>query len=227
MRTTWQIQFTGRIDDSVPVQMFELDLFDTSPRLVGRLHRRGEHVVCYVDAGTWERWRPDAGRFRRSVLGRPNGWPGERWLDIRRLAVLRPIMLERLDRCRRRGFDGVELDNVDGYANHTGFALHAADQLRYDIFLANAAHRRGLAVALKNDLGQVPRLVRYFDWALVEQCFRYRECWRLRPFLRAGKPVMEIEYGLRTSQFCARANALGFKALRKHVRLDAYRVACR
>ena len=39
----------------------------------------------------------------------------------------------------------VEFDNIDGYANHTGFPLTAAEQLRYDDWLAAAAHARGLA----------------------------------------------------------------------------------
>ena len=102
------------------------------------LHADGSAVVCYISAGSWERWRPDADRFPERVLGRSNGWPGERWLDIRRRGVLRPIMEARLDMCARKGFDAVEFDNVDGYANRTGFPLTGADQLRYNVFLANA-----------------------------------------------------------------------------------------
>jgi len=104
------------------------------------------------------------------VLGRTNGWPGEKWLDIRQLKVLAPIMKARMDQCVARGFDGVEFDNVDGYANPTGFSLTAANQLRYNSWLANQAHLRNLSAALKNDLGQVKTLFPYFDWALDEQC---------------------------------------------------------
>ena len=60
------------------------------------------------------------------LLGRPNGWPGERWFDIRRLDVLGSIMRDRIENCRRKGFDAVEPDNVDGYANRTGFPLDCA-----------------------------------------------------------------------------------------------------
>ena len=49
---------------------------------VSAIHARGGHVICYVDAGTWENWRQDAGQFPASVLGNKNGWPGEKWLDI-------------------------------------------------------------------------------------------------------------------------------------------------
>ena len=225
-RTSWQWQLQGRVDRSVHASVFDIDMFDNGPRVVRALHRSGRHVICYVDAGTWERWRPDAGRFPKSLLGKGNGWPGERWLDIRRLAALRPLMRARIDCCARRGYDAAEFDNVDGYANDTGFPLTSRDQLAYDVWLANAAHRHGLPVALKNDLGQVRTLVPYFDFALDEQCFQYRECGALRPFAEAGKAVLEVEYRLPRSRFCARAARLGFDSMRKRLSLGAWRRPC-
>ncbi len=76
-----------------------------------------KHTVCYINAGAWENWRPDAGDYPSAVIGKPlDGWPGERWLDIRRLDVLAPI-LESTDwiNAAAKGFDGVEFDNVEGY----------------------------------------------------------------------------------------------------------------
>lgn len=226
-QTTWQWQLSGRLDLSVSARMFDIDLFDHSARVVARLHARGRRVVCYFSAGSFERGRPDSGAFPAAVLGRPlEGFPDERWLDIRRLDVLRPIMERRLDLCRRKGFDGVEADNVDGYANRSGFALTGADQLRYNRFLARAAHARGLSIGLKNDLDQVRALEPLFDWALNEQCFQYDECDRLAPFVRAGKAVFTVEYELSTRSFCARARRLGFMSMRKRVDLDAWRRPC-
>ena len=207
--------------------MFDIDLFDNSRAVVGALRARGRRVVCYLSAGSVERWRPDARSFPASVIGKPlEGWPGERWLDVRRLDVLRPIMERRLDLCRAKGFDGVEPDNVDAYANQSGFPLTAADQLAFNRFLARAAHARGLSVGLKNDLEQVRALEPHFDWALTEQCFQYRECQRLAPFVRAGKAVFSVEYGLKRSSFCAEAKRLGFMAMRKTSGLNAWRQAC-
>lgn len=224
---TWQVQFSGRLDTSVDARVFDLDLFDTPARTVASLHRRGRRVVCYIDAGSSERWRPDFRRLPRSLLGRPlDGWPGERWLDIRRLALLRPIMESRMDLCRRRGFDAIEFDNVDGYANDSGFPLRARHQLAYNRWLARAAHARGLSAALKNDLGQVEALEPAFDFAINEQCFQYRECGRLRPFTRAGKAVLNIEYRLPASRFCPAARRLGFSSQVKRLRLDAWRIPC-
>jgi hypothetical protein len=154
------------------------------------------------------------------VLGRTNGWPGERWLDIRRIDVLAPIMRARIAMCRGKGFDAVEPDNVDGYANESGFPLTAADQLRYNRQLARLAHRAGLAVGLKNDLGQAAALRRDFDFAVVEQCFQYDECGKTRAFTRAGKPVFAVEYELPRSRFCTHARQLRINALRAPRSLD-------
>lgn len=225
--TSWQWQLSGAVDQSVNAKMYDIDLFENSAAVVESLHDAGRKVICYLDAGTWENFRPDAGQFPKSVLGRTNGWPGERWLDIRQLAVLKPIMSARLEQCKTKGFDGVEFDNVDGYTNPTGFPLTAAEQLAYNTWLANQAHTRGLNAALKNDLDQEVKLLPYFDWALDEQCFQYLECDLLLPFTRAGKAVMEVEYRGSTASFCPKANAMDFNSLRKHLSLDAFRVPCR
>jgi endo-alpha-1,4-polygalactosaminidase (GH114 family) len=226
--TSWQWQLQGHVDTSFEVQMYDIDGFEATGSLVSSIHSDGAAAVCYVDVGSWENWRPDAGRFPERVLGRSNGWKGERWLDIRRMKVLAPLMRERLGMCADKGFDGVELDLVDGYQNRTGFPLSGADQRRYNVFLANEAHRLGLSVALKNDLGQIGALLPYFDYAVNEQCHRYHECDRLDAFVEAGKAVFGVEYGLRTSEFCPKSNDHDFNFLKKDLDLRALpRVPCR
>ena len=225
--TTWQWQLSGTLDLTVDAQVYDVDLFTTSAAQVAALHRAGRRVVCYVDAGSFEKGRPDSGRFPAAVLGSVmDGWPDERWLDVRRLDVLEPILAARLDLCRRKGFDGVEPDNVDGYANDTGFPLTAADQLRFNRRLAALAHARGLAVGLKNDLEQVPALVGSFDFAVNEQCAEYSECDALAPFVRAGKAVFHAEYDLTTAAFCPTSRRLRLSSVRKRLDLDAWRQTC-
>ena len=132
--------------------------------------------MCYIDFGTWENWRPDQASFPSSVLGSSNGWPGEKWLDIRQISTLAPIMTARMQMCVQKGFDALEPDNIDGYSNSTGFPLTAADQLAYNEWIANTAHSLGLSVGLKNDVDQTAQLEPFFDWALDEQCNQYSEC---------------------------------------------------
>lgn len=226
--TSWQIQYSGELDLALDVQAYDLDLFDTPQAAIDQLHAEGRRVICYFSGGSWEDWRPDAGQFPPAVLGADlDGWPGERWLDIRQLAVLGPIMAARMDLAVQKRCDAVDPDNMDGYANASGFPLSAADQVTYNSWMAEQAHQRGLAVGLKNDLEQVPQLIALFDFAVNEQCFQYNECALLLPFIQAGKAVFSIEYQGSPAQVCPQLNALDFDALFKRLELDAWRVACR
>ena len=225
--TSWQWQLTGKIDTSFNVQMYDIDLFDTPKSTIDTLHGQGRVVICYFSAGSWEDWRPDAADFPDVVKGNNNGWPGEKWLDIRNIAALSPIMQARLDLAVDKGCDGVEPDNVDGYSNKTGFPLTGNDQLTYNRWLADQAHARGLSVGLKNDVEQVAKLEPYFNWALDEQCFEYNECNLLLPFVQAGKAVFGVEYSGSLDSFCPEANSMDFDWLKKNLDLDARREACR
>ncbi len=226
--TTWQWQLGSEaVDQSVEAQMYDIDLFENSAGVVSSLHAQGRHVVCYLDAGTWEEWRPDASEFPKSVLGSVvQGYSNERWLDISNLAVIEPIMKARLEMCKQKGFDGVEADNVEGFEVETGFPLTAAEQLTYNEWLAETAHSLGLSIALKNDRQQAAELEPYFDFALDEECFQSEECGKLAPFIDAGKAVFEVEYNLTASQFCEQANAAGYMAMVKTRELSAARTPC-
>ena len=226
--TTWQWQLdTGDIDISFNVEMYDVDLFETPQSKIDDLHGRGRKVICYFSAGSYEEFRADKDDFPNAALGNPlDGWPGERWLDIRNNGV-RDVMKARMDLALSKQCDGVEPDNVDGYTNNPGFPLTAADQLDYNRFLAEEAHLRGLSVGLKNDLEQVPQLVAWFDWALNEECYEYNECASLQPFLDANKAVFHAEYvpASRAQEVCAGVPN-GFSTLIKNLELDAYRLAC-
>ncbi|WP_232293261.1 endo alpha-1,4 polygalactosaminidase [Stigmatella aurantiaca] len=227
--TRWQIQLSGKLNTGFNVPVYDVDLFDTPTATLTALKSQGRKVICYFSAGSYEDWRPDAKSFPSAVLGKAlDGWPGERWLDIRATSV-RDIMRSRIELARQKGCDAVDPDNVDGYSNNTGFRLTSADQLAFNRFLASEAHSRGLAVGLKNDVDQVTQLVNDFDFQVNEECLQYDECDTLRPFITAGKAVFHIEYGgaALAQSVCPEANALGFDTLVKNLELDAARISCR
>lgn len=62
-RLTWYWQLQGPVRNPVSAAAFDIDGFANSAGEVAALHRRGKRVICYIDAGTWENWRPDAGEF--------------------------------------------------------------------------------------------------------------------------------------------------------------------
>jgi hypothetical protein len=218
----WQWQLQGRLDPDLAASVYDIDGFESTKAQVTALHARGKKVVCYLDVGSWENFRPDRAEFPRSVRGATyEGFPNERWLDISRYRLFRKPLEQRISMCARKGFDAVEPDNVAGYENKTGFPLTAAEQLRFNRWIAAQVHERGMAVALKNDPGQVPQLLGGFDFAIVEECFQYEECGSFEPFVRAGKAVFEAEYELEPAEFCAAAKQLGFSAIGKSYDLFA------
>ncbi len=232
--TTWQWQLSGTVDTRYATGAYDIDLFDTPVTTIAELHAAKRRVICYFSAGSSENWRSDDGKFAASDRGAPlDGWVGERWLSVTSTTV-RGVMQDRLDLARSKGCDGVEPDNVDGYANRNGLGITAAQQLDYNRFLAREAHVRGLAIGLKNDLDQVAALEGVFDFAVNEQCHEFDECAQLKPFVAAAKPVFVAEYkadyrnnsGAR-DRLCSASRAAGLHTLVLAEALDnSFRFAC-
>lgn len=226
--TSWQIQFAGTIDTSISAKAFDLDLFGTSKETIDQLHARGSKAICYFSGGSSETYRPDFPSFPSSILGTTlGGYPAERWLDVRQLAVLGPIMTARMDLAVQKGCDALDVDNMDGYTNDPGFAITYAQQLAYNKFIAAEAHKRGLSIGLKNDLLQIKDLVDTYDFAINESCLSYSECYYMQPFIDRKKAVFAISYTGSQSSVCSQASSLNFDMLLKNKSLDAYRVSCR
>ncbi|HTA55386.1 MAG TPA: endo alpha-1,4 polygalactosaminidase [Candidatus Acidoferrales bacterium] len=228
---SYQIQYDGRLDLKDPADIYDLDMFDTPPKIVAKLHAMKRRVMCYVDVGTWENWRPDAKDFPKSVLGHSDGhWKGERWLDIRQTAILEPIMARRLDLCKKKGFDGVDPDNLDGYQNRTGFPLTYSQQLTYDTWVAKAAHDRGLTADQKGDNSQVKDLVKVFDFAVVEQCFAQGWCNQFAVYTKTNRLVVDVEYFHNRTRFldktCPETAKYDETAILKRLELTAWILTC-
>ena len=100
--------------------MYDVDLFHTSSVTMRALHAAGRPVVCCVSVGTWEPFREDAATLPDEAIGESvDGFEEERWVDVRRAAV-RNLVMPRFAVASERGCDGVEPDNVDGYAKTPG-----------------------------------------------------------------------------------------------------------
>jgi endo-alpha-1,4-polygalactosaminidase (GH114 family) len=226
---TWQWQLDDEVDTSIEAEVYDIDLY-APQAVIDELHARGVKVICYISVGSWEDWRPDADRFPAEVLGRDyDGWPGEKWLDIRRIDLLAPIMRARLDLCRAKGFDGVEPDNIEIHTNRTGFPLTYADQLAYARWLADEAHARGLAIGLKNAPDMVADSLAFFDFAITEDAYYYDWIGDLLPFIDAGKAVFAAEYTDMDVDFtaaCAWGRQHKVSFIRKNRILTAYRITC-
>lgn len=220
---TWFWQLQGGVSNDHAVAAYDIDGFETDAGEVAALHAEGKHVICYIDVGTAESFRPDYASFPKTVLGRSNGWPGERWLDIRQLGVIESVMTARFRMCREKGFDAVEPDNVEAFSNKSGFPITAQQQLSYNEWVAGEVHSLGMAVLQKNDGEQTAQLQPYFDGALTEQCNQYRECAEFEPYLAAGEPVLNAEYRESTKKFCVADEAAGIMGVRYALSLNGRR----
>jgi len=198
----WYWQLQGNVlppKRDIQATDFDLDVIDTdNVNTVTKFHDAGQKAICYIDVGTWESWRADAGSFPPALLGKTlPAYKDERYLDVRpgpKYEKLQVLMAARFKRCSDRGFDAVEPDNMDGYQNKTGFPISADDQLKYNRWVAQKAHEYGLAVFQKNDPAQAHALQQNFDGAITEQCNQYGECSKFQSYLTNGKPVLNAEY---------------------------------
>jgi hypothetical protein len=198
MRWDWQIgrvtplQRTGR----GAVDIYDVDGFLTTGAQVRAIKTNWRastlshpRAVCYLDLA-WEDYRPDAtpsgstagraGYFPAATLGAVYyGYPEERWVDFRQLDALKPMLRERISMCARKGFDAVELDDIDSFdpPSTTGFHLTPGDAENFLAYAFNEVHSYGMTALWKNS----PYLSwwgrQYSDGAVVEECYLNHACF--------------------------------------------------
>ncbi|KFX94031.1 hypothetical protein O988_06509, partial [Pseudogymnoascus sp. VKM F-3808] len=229
----WQIVLQAPINESeIDVPVYDIDLFDSTASIVAWAQGKGRKVICYFSAGSYEDWRPDAAKFKPDDYGNGlDGWEGEYWLNTSS-ANARDIMLTRLDQAAKKGCDGVDPDNIDGYENETGLDLTTDTAVDFVTFLADAAHARNMSFGLKNGAKILNRVLNLIQWNVVEQCLQFNECDDYEPVINAGKPVFLIEYPTtdekpsyvsdeKKEEICSNAGIPhGFSTILKNMNLD-------
>ncbi len=171
------------------------------------------YSICYVNAFQTQANEPGTDRPdersnwpRRLVLaklGDDPHWGGEYLVDIGTGAKRRRAgrwVAQMIHGCAEAGFDAVELDNLDSWTRFNGTPLKKKvpfgkrQALAYAKLLAVRAHRLGMAVGQKNTAGidRAESAKVGFDFAIAEECGRYRECHRYTSVY--GSHVIAIEY---------------------------------
>jgi hypothetical protein len=165
----------------------------------------GVYSICYVNGfqsqpGDDERWsvdnpdlvlRDDDG----DAIVDPN-WPDEFILDtssVENRERIDRIVGASIDLCADKGFDAVEIDNLDTYSRSDG-RIAVDDNLALAALFADRAHTLGLAIGQKNsaELGERGRAEARFDFAVTEECVRFEECDAYSDVY--GDAVIDIEY---------------------------------
>jgi hypothetical protein len=193
LRWDWQI---GRVTPlertgSRAVDLYDIDGFLTTAAQVHAIKTTWQadtlahpRTVCYLDLA-WEEYRPDStpgqrAGFPAATLGNIYyGYPQERWLDFRQLNALKPVIKARLQMCARKGFDAVELDDIDSFdpPSTTGFHLTAGDAQNLLAYAFNETHRLGMAGLWKNSPWLTWWARRYADGSVIEECYLYKACF--------------------------------------------------
>ena len=204
MTWDWQI---GRVTPlqrtgAHAVDIYDLDGFLTTKAQVAAIKTSWQaatlphpRAVCYLDLA-WEDYRPDAtpeaGAFPASTLGAVYyGYPEERWVDFRQLDALKPMLDARIAMCARKGFDAVELDDIDGFdpPSTTGFHLTPGDVQNYLAYAFNQVHRDGMTALWKNSPYLSSWGRQYTDGAVVEECYLSHDC-------TAAQLAGDAQYGI-------------------------------
>src|SRR5215472_12568274 len=130
--------------------VYDIDGFDNTAADVSALHALGKKVICYIEVGAAENYRPDYGQFAAADLGSTvQGYPSEKYVNIKSASVV-AIIEARIAMCAQKGFDGIEPDIDDSYTDTTGFTISEADDVAYLTALSAYAHSLGVAWGLKN-----------------------------------------------------------------------------
>ena len=224
----WQWQLQGKIDTTLPVQVYNIDI--EAPQVkIDELKARGIKLICYFSAGTVESFRSDSRLFPQEIIGEQyEDLIDERWVDYANIDAIASIMRARIEKCKSKGFDAIEIDNVDAHNYEsrdeqgevvnigTNFTMTLDESIAYVRWLTNEAHSRGLGIGLKNAEEMVADVVDEVDWMLVEDCYFDSWCSAATAFIDADKPVFMAEYDELVPDFtpaCELAKSLGYSAI--------------
>jgi len=219
--------------------IYDIDAIINPASTITALHAQGKHVVCYIEVGaagnyystgdeglssTYYDQLQSAGEFGNQVPGYP-----EYYLNIQSPATLSIIESMIAQQCAAKGFDAVETDIDEEYADNSGFALTKGMEERYMTKLADDIHALGMGWWIKNpdDTGDsyATDMFPLADAVLTEQCNQYASCGLLSAYV-GHKAVFNAEYRLKPSKFCAADDTLGFNGAKFSVSLNGTRKPC-
>lgn len=159
----------------------------------------GRYNICYVNAFQTQPGEKSFWKKRPQLLLRhqkkvvvDSAW-GEWLLDIgtrRKRAKLAVIVGAWIKGCAASGYDAVEFDNLDSYTRSRR-ELKRSDAIAFARALIGTAHAAGLAAGQKN-LATYDGTRIGFDFAVAEECGRWRECDDYTAHY--GRQLIVIEY---------------------------------
>jgi hypothetical protein len=138
-RLDWRLDYSdafrsGRIDagetEAFILPLHEVEAAEAEARTAGRPSPvadlrcgKGRRLVCYTNCGAYEpgHWSEELlAPSRDTLLGKTMaGYENERWLDVRRLDALRPLVRDKFGAAARLGCDALLCDNTEAWITGT------------------------------------------------------------------------------------------------------------
>lgn len=224
--------------------VYDIDGILNPASTVAGLHSRGDRAICYIEVGTAGNYYTAAdegiastyySQFQAAgVFGKKlSGYP-EYFLNVTAPATTSILEAMIQQQCVNKGFDAVETDLDETYSGSdgaTGFKVAQAQEVAFMDTLADYMHAHGVAWVAKNpdDTGDNYASLIYpkADLVLSEQSRQYGTSAALAPFV-GHKPILDAEYSLATSKFCATDNSTpSWDGAKFPVSLNGARTPCR
>lgn len=231
LKWDWQIGASSDSNIIAPAgaKLMDVDLFTASTAKVSALKQAGAYTVCYLNAGSWQPGLPDSGQYPAALkIQKDPDWPEEWFLDVRDVfkpdSALATILRNRLALCKSKGFQAVEPDNLQNDENVKGGIITTQNQIDFNGWFADEAHKAGLAVFQKNGPDKVllkdrtgKMMVEKFDGILNEECQQYNECAPLAEYVKRGKLALNVEYSSKLN--CTTSDKLNINSIQKDLGL--------
>jgi hypothetical protein len=190
--TTWSIQTHGVLVKR-DVELSIIDLFNYSFFEIRSLKDANISPICQFSIGTYSNSNPfDNHDFPEVGVGNPIS-NGKYWVDITN-ETIKNIMVSRLEYAVEKGCVGVNLIDANNHKEDTGFSTTYAEQIGFNTFLSNEAHKLGLSVGFLDIDDHILSISKNVDFLTSSSCYIKDSCYKYESFTKQDKAVFNIEY---------------------------------
>lgn len=179
---------------------------------IKKLKSGGRKVYSYISIGSVAKYRSYYKRFKKYTLGNYNNWPGEKWVDTSKKAWQNFILNELVPSLRKKGVDGLWVDNTDVY-----YEYPRANILNGLIYMLTRIHNKKIPIIINGGDVFVSKIInmgkaKIIDGVMQEEVLTAitgygsnkfaRQTWADRSYYeaylkrvkRAGRSIALLEY---------------------------------
>lgn len=144
-----------------------IDVQNYYPSEIKKLKAGGRKIYSYLSIGSLERYRPYYNRFKKYTLGRYENWDDERWMNVAKKSWQDFIVDKLVASVRRKGADGLWLDNTDVY-----YKYHRESIYKGLLSIVTRIHRKGIPIYINGGDQFVTRLIKSGKGKLIKGVFQ-------------------------------------------------------